>query len=176
MGTQLPETCTEVEINILRSSVHLVGFIWKGLYREARSTKGQKSHCLQRMKSFFNSSVQYHNLMVCARPDSVIKCMKIQHKQREEERVIRQSVHVSLIIIEVALLLLLLLLSSSLSSSSLSSPLCRVLILIFLRQSTSLGNTVLHLFCYYYYYYHHHHHHHHHRHHLLYAGYLYSYS
>ena len=27
MGTQLPETCTEVEINILRSSEHLVGFI-----------------------------------------------------------------------------------------------------------------------------------------------------
>ena len=29
IGTQLPETCREVEINILRSSVHLVGFIWK---------------------------------------------------------------------------------------------------------------------------------------------------
>jgi len=29
MGTQLPKTCREVEINILRSSVHLVGFIWK---------------------------------------------------------------------------------------------------------------------------------------------------
>jgi len=27
MGTQLSETCREVEINILRSSVHLVGFI-----------------------------------------------------------------------------------------------------------------------------------------------------
>jgi len=27
MGTKLPETCTEVEINILRNSVHLVGFI-----------------------------------------------------------------------------------------------------------------------------------------------------
>ena len=40
--------------------------------------------------------------------------------------------------------LLLLLLSSS------SSPLCRVLILIFLRQTMSLGNTVLQLFCCYY--------------------------
>jgi len=40
--------------------------------------------------------------------------------------------------------LLLLLLSSS------SSPLCRVFILIFLRQTISLGNTVLQLFCYYY--------------------------
>ena len=29
MGTQLPETCREVEINILRSSVQLVSFIWK---------------------------------------------------------------------------------------------------------------------------------------------------
>ena len=29
MGTQLPETCREVEINMLRSSVHLVGVIWK---------------------------------------------------------------------------------------------------------------------------------------------------
>jgi len=29
IGTQLPETCREVEINILRSSVHLVGFISK---------------------------------------------------------------------------------------------------------------------------------------------------
>jgi len=28
MGTSLPETCREVEINILRSSVHLLGFIW----------------------------------------------------------------------------------------------------------------------------------------------------
>ena len=45
--------------------------------------------------------------------------------------------------------LLLLLLSSSSSSSS-SSPLCRVFILIFLRQTTSLGNTVLQLFCCYY--------------------------
>ena len=37
-----------------------------------------------------------------------------------------------------------------LSSSSLSSPLCRVFILIFLRQTMSLGNTVLQLFsCYY---------------------------
>ena len=40
--------------------------------------------------------------------------------------------------------LLLLLLSSS------SSPLCRVFILIFLRQTMSLGNTVLQLFCCYY--------------------------
>ena len=41
------------------------------------------------------------------------------------------------------LLLLLLLLSSSLSSSSSSSsPLCRVFILIFLRQTISLGNSV----------------------------------
>ena len=39
MGTYLPKTCREVEINILRSSVHLVGFIWKKLYRDARSTK-----------------------------------------------------------------------------------------------------------------------------------------
>jgi hypothetical protein len=38
---------------------------------------------------------------------------------------------------------LLLLLSSSSSSSSLLSPLCRVFILIFLRQSMSLGNTEL---------------------------------
>jgi len=43
------------------------------------------------------------------------------------------------------LLLLLLLLSSSSSS-----PLCRVFILIFLRQTVSLGNTVLQLFCCYY--------------------------
>ena len=43
----------------------------------------------------------------------------------------------------------LLLLSSSSSSSS-SSPLCRVFILIFLRQTMSLGNTVLQLFCCFY--------------------------
>ena len=42
-----------------------------------------------------------------------------------------------------------LLLSSS-SSSSPSSPLCRVFILIFLRQTISVGNTVLQLFCCYY--------------------------
>ena len=35
-------------------------------------------------------------------------------------------------------------------SSSLSSPLCRVFILIFLRQTMSLGNTVLQLFCCFY--------------------------
>ena len=37
-----------------------------------------------------------------------------------------------------------------LSSSSKSSPLCRVFILIFLRQTMSLGNTVLQLFCCFY--------------------------
>jgi len=31
--------CREVEINIPRSSVHLFGFIWKRLYRNALSTK-----------------------------------------------------------------------------------------------------------------------------------------
>jgi len=35
----LPETCREAKINIRRSSVHLVGLIWKRLYRNARSTK-----------------------------------------------------------------------------------------------------------------------------------------
>ena len=39
---------------------------------------------------------------------------------------------------------------SSSSSSPPSSPLCRVFILIFLRQTMSLGNTVLQLFCCYY--------------------------
>ena len=48
---------------------------------------------------------------------------------------------------EYCLLLLLLLLSSSSSSSSL---LYRVFILIFLRQTMSLGNAVLQLFCCYY--------------------------
>ena len=48
------------------------------------------------------------------------------------------------------LLLLLLLLLSSSSSSSSSSPLCRVFTLIFLRQTMSLGNRVLQLFCCYY--------------------------
>jgi len=37
-----------------------------------------------------------------------------------------------------------------LSSSSSSSSLCRVFILTFLRQTMSLGNTVLQLFCCYY--------------------------
>jgi len=36
------------------------------------------------------------------------------------------------------------------SSSSSSSPLCRVFILTFLRQTMALGNTVLQLFCCYY--------------------------
>ena len=56
----------------------------------------------------------------------------------------RATAHLQL---DVLLLLLLLLLSSS---SSLSSPLCWVFILIFLRQTISLGNTVLQLFCCYY--------------------------
>jgi len=34
--------------------------------------------------------------------------------------------------------------------SSSSSPLCRIFILIFLRQTMSLGNTLLQLFCCYY--------------------------
>ena len=42
------------------------------------------------------------------------------------------------------------LLSPSSSSSSSSSPLCGVFIHIFLRQTMSLGNTVLQLFCCYY--------------------------
>ena len=40
--------------------------------------------------------------------------------------------------------------SSSSSSSSSPSPLCRLFILTFLRQTMSLGNTVLRLFCCYY--------------------------
>ena len=48
------------------------------------------------------------------------------------------------------LCILLLLLLLLLSSSSSSSPLCRVFILIFLRQTMSLGNSVLQLFCCYY--------------------------
>ena len=39
METWLSETCRKVELNILRSSVHLVCFIWKRLYRDVRSTK-----------------------------------------------------------------------------------------------------------------------------------------
>jgi hypothetical protein len=35
----VPKTCREVEINILRSSVHPAGFIWKRPYRDTRSTK-----------------------------------------------------------------------------------------------------------------------------------------
>ena len=50
MGTQLPETSREVEINVLRSSVHLVGLVWNSLYRDARSTehtkKKHKNICL----------------------------------------------------------------------------------------------------------------------------------
>ena len=44
MGTLLPETCREVEINILRSIVHLFGLIWKRLYRDAGSTKHKHTH------------------------------------------------------------------------------------------------------------------------------------
>ena len=39
MGTWLSETCREVEINIPRSNVHLVGFTWKRLYKDGLSTK-----------------------------------------------------------------------------------------------------------------------------------------
>jgi len=53
-------------------------------------------------------------------------------------------------LIYAKLLLLLLLLLPSSSSLSSSYPLCRVFILIFLRQIMSLGNTVLQLFCCYY--------------------------
>ena len=60
------------------------------------------------------------------------------------------SVTISALFIIISFVLLLLLL---LSSSSSSSPLCRVFILIFLRQTMSLGNTVLQLFCCYYSWY-----------------------
>ena len=39
MGTKLPETCREFEINMLRSSLHLFGLVWKRLYRDVLSTK-----------------------------------------------------------------------------------------------------------------------------------------
>ena len=39
MGTYLPETCTEVEINTLRSSVHLVGFLLLNINLENDVTK-----------------------------------------------------------------------------------------------------------------------------------------
>jgi len=51
-------------------------------------------------------------------------------------------------VLQLLLLLLLLLLFSSSSSS----PLRRVFILTFLRQTVSLGNAVLQLFCCYYYF------------------------
>jgi len=37
MSTQLPETCRETEINMLLSSVQIVGFIWK---RKKNSLQG----------------------------------------------------------------------------------------------------------------------------------------
>ena len=83
------------------------------------------------------------------------------------------SVAAILLLLFMVLISFLSVLNLLLSSSS-SSPLCRVFILIFLRQTMSLGNTVLQLFCcyyswclyrqfqcrifYYYYYYYHHHH------------------
>jgi len=68
-----------------------------------------------------------------------------------EERICKEnSVTVVGVPVWVVGLLLLLLLSSSSSSPSSLSPLCRVFILIFLRQTLSLGNTVLQLFCCYY--------------------------
>jgi len=58
-----------------------------------------------------------------------------------------KSAEVNLYLRTVAVKQSLLLLSSSSSSSLSTSPLCRVFIIIFLRQNISLGNTVLQLFC-----------------------------
>jgi len=75
--------------------------------------------------------------MLWCRPASEQLCCVWSGDDSEKGRRVRVA--------SVLLLLLLLLLSSSSSS-----PLCRVFILIFLRQTMSLGNTVLQLFCCYY--------------------------
>ena len=54
MGTQLPKTCTEVEINILRSSVHLVGFISNRLLVKNAHTNNVKPNSWLSECAFFN--------------------------------------------------------------------------------------------------------------------------
>jgi len=48
MGTQLPETCTEVEINILRSSVYILGFIWNSSVCRVSCSSSGTLHCVFR--------------------------------------------------------------------------------------------------------------------------------
>jgi len=51
MGTQLPRTCREVEINILRSSVHLVGFIRKRKEKKKNTVDHQAWTCIITVKN-----------------------------------------------------------------------------------------------------------------------------
>jgi len=57
----LPETCREVEINILRSGMHLVGFIRKRLYRDVRSRK-HKSNPIYRFVGLANLTVGFFQM------------------------------------------------------------------------------------------------------------------
>ena len=89
---------------------------------------------------FYISTYRSVCVCVCAVPNMAVFCSSLT----SENSHIGPSTHTS----ESTDVKVLLLLSSS--SSSLSSPLCRVFILTFLRQTVSLGNTVLQPFCCYY--------------------------
>jgi len=71
-------------------------------------------------------------------------------KMNYDEIVLHEQKNNASLAEKVCRLLLLLLLLSLSSSSSSPSPLCKVFILIFLRQTMSLVNRVLQLFCCYY--------------------------
>jgi hypothetical protein len=77
MGTQFPETCTEVEINVLRSSVHLVGFIWKRLYRDVRSTKHKIQHRIS-FVVFVLCITQYSLVYTTAVQKRIFSVVKLQ--------------------------------------------------------------------------------------------------
>jgi len=126
------------------------------------------------MPGFCGCGVEEENKQRCtsySRKKSLQLCVKILHytsprfdltythnsisdilvipEQAKPKIVYKFKIHLQKKVQQKPTLIKSLLLLSSPSSSS-SSPLCRVFILIFLRQTISLGNTVLQLFCCYY--------------------------
>ena len=99
-----------------------------------------KLHLVQKIKLFFKLNIllrhTLHSVALCPSPSYAPVYAGLRRVAKEWPTAL------------LLLLLLLLLLSSSSSSSS--SPLYRVFIVIFLRQTMSLGNTLLQLFCCYY--------------------------
>ena len=143
----LPASIPELKVRIRTAIETITGDVLQTVWNElgcradvCRITKGAHIRYVTKTWSVVLLNKKYiYSYLKCIVYDKLLK-------PQQSFRITLYVMYVAILDSTVGVLLLLLLL---LSSSS-SSPLCRVFILIFLRQSMSLGNTVLQLFCCFY--------------------------